>query len=342
MEVIEILLFILLTAECIYCAISDIKTGIISNKLLVSFVASGVVIDIYYYSKVVPDLFRVFLFNVGITTVLSIILFLTNIWAGGDTKMLIVASILYPARYCPVYNNFRPTFEFVIAFSFAFGFLFLIISSIIEFIKVKRSMVPKNYFFSLLQFMKRYLSMFLYIVLVNLIYQHFIPEELQFRSVALMAVCFFLPFLLNRFKILMDKRFLLFVFMADIVLIILWKNFNIIWNPESFLIVLISASLQILLAEFSYKTIPTSQVSKGMILSLTSSMLLQSSRISGLPGLSHEDLSSRLTEDEAQSVQRWRTSTKGRSKIIIVRKIPFAIFIATGIAFYFIIWISNI
>ena len=75
-----------------------------------------------------------------------------------------------------------------------------------------------------------------------------------------------------------------------------------------------------------------------MILSAFSSMMMQSSKITGLPGISTEDLRNRLTEEEAESVRRWGKSAKGVSEVSIVKKIPFAIFLAMGYACYFVIW----
>lgn len=74
-----------------------------------------------------------------------------------------------------------------------------------------------------------------------------------------------------------------------------------------------------------------------MILSTTSSMLMQNSRVRGLPPISSEDLRSRLTEEQVGSIGRW-ASSRNISAVMVVRKIPFAIFIFAGFLSYFIIW----
>ena len=43
-----------------------------------------------------------------------------------------------------------------------------------------------------------------------------------------------------------------------------------------------------------------------------------------------EDLEARLTEEEAESVHRWEKSKYGSDTVVIVRKIPFAVFLALG------------
>ena len=69
-----------------------------------------------------------------------------------------------------------------------------------------------------------------------------------------------------------------------------------------------------------------------------SSMLMQNSKVKGLPGVSSEDLRDRLSEDEAESVRRWGKTPKGQNTIAIVKKIPFAVFIAMGYLTYLVVW----
>ena len=59
------------------------------------------------------------------------------------------------------------------------------------------------------------------------------------------------------------------------------------------------------------------------------------SNIKGLPKEKNtEDIRSRITEEEAESIKRWEFSKYGQSEIVIVRKIPFAIFISIGSIVY--------
>ena len=67
-----------------------------------------------------------------------------------------------------------------------------------------------------------------------------------------------------------------------------------------------------------------------MILSMGSILLLAKSKVKGLPHFSTEDLKSRLSADEVDSVLRWSKTKIGQDTIVIVRKIPFALFIGIG------------
>ena len=87
-----------------------------------------------------------------------------------------------------------------------------------------------------------------------------------------------------------------------------------------------------------YKQIPTETVQKGMILSTSSTVQMQPSRVRGLPGVSREDLRDRLTDEQASSVRRWGKTEKGSPVVTIMRKVPFAIFLVLGYAMYFLMW----
>lgn len=108
---------------------------------------------------------------------------------------------------------------------------------------------------------------------------------------------------------------------------------RIIYYLVSFLYVI----LQILIGEFNYQEINTDDVREGMILSLGTSMMLMQSRVRNLPGVSFEDMRSRINADEAAAIRRWKKSKGGREKIVIVRKVPFALFLSIGCVLYLVI-----
>lgn len=83
--------------------------------------------------------------------------------------------------------------------------------------------------------------------------------------------------------------------------------------------------------------IPTSTVKSGMILSIISVQMMSVSRVKGLPHFSDETTNSRLSEEEAGAIRRWGKSKTGKDYIMIVRYIPFAIFMLIGIVSY-LVW----
>lgn len=108
-------------------------------------------------------------------------------------------------------------------------------------------------------------------------------------------------------------------------------------NPENYILVVVLLIFQMTIKTILYEEINIADLKKGMILSTISSMMMQNSRVRGLPPVSTEDLKSRLTEEQVNSICRWSKSRKIET-ITIVRKIPFAIFIFSGFLSYFVIW----
>ena len=99
-------------------------------------------------------------------------------------------------------------------------------------------------------------------------------------------------------------------------------------------IVLLAMLMRILISEYNYEEVDTCNIKKGMILSVSDTMLFVNSKIKGLPMLSTEDLRSRLTDEEANSVVKWGKSKIGKKTVKIVRKTPFAIFISLGVIIF--------
>ena len=76
-----------------------------------------------------------------------------------------------------------------------------------------------------------------------------------------------------------------------------------------------------------------------MILSYFAVQQFYGSRVKGLPQTTDETTKSRITEEEAQAILRWEKSKYGQEQIMVVRYIPFAVFILIGIVTYMIgVW----
>lgn len=123
----------------------------------------------------------------------------------------------------------------------------------------------------------------------------------------------------------------------DLILSILLKTIPFSIHPENYVLVIVLLVCQMTIKTSLYQEVKISDLKKGMILTMGSSLLMQNSRVRGLPKISSEDLRDRLTEDEIVSINRWAKSRKIES-LSIVKKIPFATFIACGYICYLIFW----
>ena len=90
---------------------------------------------------------------------------------------------------------------------------------------------------------------------------------------------------------------------------------------------------------FNYEWIRTCDVKAGMILSYFAVQQFYGSRVKGLPTTTDETTKSRITQEEADSIKRWEKSKYGKEQIMVVRYIPFAVFILIGMITYLIgVW----
>lgn len=337
--IIEIVLLLMLTAVCFYATYTDITCGLIYNRVLIPLLVVGIGLDIVYYWQIYPDGVGTFLLNMAFTAGFSLILYMLHIWAAGDSKLLILVSILIPVRttlnsarqYCPE--------VLIIAIAFAASFVYLAYDSIRMWRKrgLNREKIAKSF--------RQYLM------------------RLAMSCVYIMTLCKMESAILTRMGI--DNVLISLVLNLCILLIL--SGIRSVWKPSvciPVLIISIGYSLitgiwmmnqrraiyylatavvmlmQLIINEFNYDSVPTEEVHKGMVLSRGSIMVMSMSKVRGLPTYSTEDLRSRITEDEAAAVKRWG-KTKGSSGTVqIVRKMPFAIFISIGVMAYYllIIW----
>jgi hypothetical protein len=82
--------------------------------------------------------------------------------------------------------------------------------------------------------------------------------------------------------------------------------------------------------KYNYEIIKTDDIKKGMILSFGTVLMFNKSKIKGLPKFTDESTDYRLTEEEVESIKKWKESKNGKEEITIVRHFPFAPFVLLG------------
>ena len=90
MIIIEALLLTILLFTCVYATFTDIKHGIIENRILARAVILGLILNLLYYIVYAQNLMVSFLVNIAITSLISILFYAYHIWAAGDTKLIFV------------------------------------------------------------------------------------------------------------------------------------------------------------------------------------------------------------------------------------------------------------
>lgn len=331
--IVKYIMLFLLFILCIYATISDIKFSIIRNKFLLFFAINGIILDIIYYVHY-PYFISIFLFNITLMVVSSVILYFTHIWAAGDSKLLIVIGLFIPSNFT-IYDEYLYYEIMIPVYSFAISFIYLIIDTLyLYLIKKKRISITDIY---------KQFKQSIALLIINSIYILTILKieelvKITFNvsfgifqwifNILLLILISGQKFFYNKYCVfVVTLSSIIFSFISDIWMV----NLN---RVIYYIIIVFFIFIKIIINKYNYEEIDINDLKSGMILSTVSTFLFCSSKVKGLPDISTEDLKSRLNNDEIDAIKKWSNSKFGRKKLQIVRKIPFAIFISLGVLIY--------
>lgn len=333
----ELIYLLVMISLCVVVIKSDLFEGMVYNKTLLIYGVIAVALDIVYYGFFQREMVIPFLINSLVVSITALILFYTHCFAGGDCKLLMILVLLFPANCYMTYGNSLITMAFTIGFAVFYGYFYLLVSSLYLLIKKKSSMSMSYVRNSLFVFAKSFFCAMIYISGVNLIIRLIAMQGMNISVWIIRIICIGCSLLVGKKPIFRKKWMLSIGIVIDILLSIMLKMIPFSIHPENYILVIALLICQLTIRTSLYEEIPVEELKKGLILSMGTSMMMQSSRIRGLPGISSEDLRDRLTEVEAESVKRWAKGKK-IEKITTVRKIPFAAFIACGFISYWMFW----
>lgn len=333
MIICEIIMITLTLVVCFVSSYTDIKSGKIYNSFLISIVVIDIILDSIYYF-VFNEYIIDFFVNILIIACLSIILYAFHIWAGGDSKMLIVALLSFPARWYVSVINSNYTLVFVVAFSFVAGYMYIIIDSIISAIKKKAVILQKDFLDYFKQFFINYLAIINYLWIFNLFDIIYFSKYIMLDFIAYFAIGLLISLIISKTKILRSIYFIAPIFIINVAIGIILKIGLYQIDYKNYVFVITFEIIRFFASKYNYIEIETKNIKPGMILSTASSVLINMSKSESIPGISKEDQRNRLTVSESEAVIAWGKSRYGAKKITIVRKIPFAIFISLGVIIY--------
>lgn len=334
LEIIELCLIVVL---CCLCTRSDLRYGMIYNKVLAVFAVVAIPMNIIYYGFFVHDLFYDFIINTIIVAVVSLYLFFTHSFAGGDCKMMIVIALLFPARLYWVLGSSNVTLVYTIALAILAGYCYLLVNSIWS-IATKKVVITFKYVKDyILNFLQSYITAMIYVSLFNRTFALLQGFGMEVNTWIIRGFCLLVAWCVGRFSCLKRWSFLIPAACIGLVISIVTKIPLISLKPENYVLVSVLLFCQMTIRTTIYEEIEVSHLKKGMILTTFSSMLMQTSITKGLPRISTEDLRSRLTNEEIDSIKIWAKATRIES-LTIVKKIPFAIFISIGVLLYCLMW----
>ena len=339
MIVCEALLITLIVMMGIYVTITDLKSGLIENKVIVLTAVLGIVINIIYFHFIDVGFLKIYLINLLSISVLAILLYAFHFWAAGDSKMMMCATMLFPSRFYDFnQGGYIPGVIYIILI-FLIAFIYILAESVYLTIRKEKfyGNKPSDIKKSIITFLKDYVISLLYMRCLTGVLQ-FVNMEGYIRYQLFIAfICLFVAVCIHSYKIFKRWYSISIVLITNIVFLVINKQTITIYTALSMLILLFVLLLRFFLNGYNYKEINVSELRPGMILSAQTVIGFAPSKVKGLPNTTFEDMRSRLTKDEVDSINRWKDSKYGSEKIVIVKKLPFAVFIFLGMIAYFII-----
>ena len=334
---IDIIMIVYLLIVVSFCAYTDWKRFKIYNKIMLFASIPAIVFVVIYYIQY-PDLLTVFITNMISAVVIGIIFFALKIWGAGDSKLWIFINLLYPGKYYMITRYMLFPSMIVLMFIFIEAFAYVIGESVfIRFFKKDQGIgewriaIDKNWIINL-AFSMIVLS-FIYSLLAYLLGEYFESNQVFFVLIGLV--------LSMRFTTVKRKTKMIAIMIllpSYLALLFVTKQMPDLRMYVISLILIVISQWGLHFADkYNYMWIPTSSVKSGMILSIFSVQMMLGSRVKDLPQFTDETTKCRLSEEEADAVRRWERSKNGKEHIMIVRYIPFAIFMLIGIVSY-LVW----
>ena len=316
---------------------TDLKNNFISNRLLFVFLIVSSVLDAVFFGFFSRDLIKAFLINVLSVLFFAAVLYISHSIAGGDCKLMAVMALLYPSSCYVSYGGNSYTLLFAAAFSLIVGYFYLLADSVVALVRKKNTLKTQDIREYMLSFFKNFFAVEVYMAFLNLLLEFLAGKNITMNTWLLRLFCIILSWLIGSFSFFSSWYVLAVLCSADTVFSFVFRTLPFTTDFLSYLAPAAMLLCHIAIRTNLYEMIPVGSLRKGMILTNLTSVLMQNSRVKGLPPVSTEDLSCRLTQEQTDSVIRWAKYRK-IEKISIVRKIHFALFVFAGYVFYFILW----
>ena len=320
-----------------YASYTDCRTGLIYNKHLKKAGALAFILNVLYYGVFAQEYLKAGMLNVAMLCIIGTALYCFRIWAGGDSKLLMFIGMCIPGRIYTLHDMGEIAGCLIVGVAFVVAFGWILVRGIYlgiknkDLLNIQRRDVPY----------KRIVSSYLFMVGVIQGLELFVHPQIEniFSHDRLLFMVLYAMLILTMISI--RERFT--TGKLTIAAVAVWglngicmvidsqtMYVSISWGFMPLLLVSSILCLRMMLEKYNYETIPTANVKAGDILSAATVFGFTKSRVQGLPQGMTEDLRSRVSEEEANSIHRWERSKYGEPNVTLVKKIPFAIFLTLG------------
>ena len=260
-----------------------------------------------------------------IANLIAFMMYLGKMWAAGDAKLFMLLYFLTPARLLDSGTLSHSIVPYI--FIFVPSLLWMIGDSFVRIIKreprKRESLSVKAFFWGFLIIVTETTA---FHCLWFWLFSDLINQQALFFAALMLAyayMCGTLP--------VMRRWYVVAVHVLIIVIMWLCKQWYFeLPSWKNYLIIASVFGIQRFCSLYNYQLIATEQVKAGMILAGETVIMFQKSKVHSLPSDPSEELTARISEEEAMAVKRWGQSSKGKPNIWIIRKVPFAIMIYIG------------
>ena len=333
------LMIVLVLLVSIISAVTDIKSGKIYNRLLLPFSVLGLVFLVLYFTK--NQELASYLINLFIGSLLSIVLYKSKVWGAGDSKLWIFICAFLPFLIFDYNTYILYPSMYIFIYTFLFAYIYVISDTLLQLLRKRQ--------FKAITFSKKgltkdriliFISVYfmisiVYGLLTLLLEEYFIYNRLWISIFVILLLNSKINFYIERFK-----RYY-FAILATVYILVLALQVNLFDSPVSvnyhlgpIIVWLVVITIRLISSDFNYDEINTKDVVAGMVLSKSSVANFTRSRIKGLPLYTDESTKFRITEPQAAAIKKWENSKYGNETIVVVRHIPFAIFISLGLILF--------
>lgn len=316
-----------------YASAEDVKTGLVPNRSVAIGLVMVLILLLCHFMCCGTEWFARYLLNALATCLAATLLYVVNVWAGGDCKLAVALALLFPhSLYFDGWGLF-PTLPVAVLLMLAIGAVWHFLLLFWHFIHGRVQLSRAEVASVAIQTLWSYVAALSCIAAIGIAFAAVVPE-FGLRPLLLVVIDFSVVWFMASRRLFDSKAVVGCLIVLDVAASLCLGILPLGSNPWRYVLVLILTFLRRITIGQSYETIPTADVRKGMILSTATTLKLATSRVHGLPGISRETVADRLTEDQARSVQQWGQSSRGDSRVTIVAKTPFAPFVFIGFAGY--------
>lgn len=315
-------------------AFTDIHSGRVQNKHLIIALLSWLALitgeSIFMHSLNISV--SSFCINVVLAFITSLILYLTDIWAPGDSKLYIVISIIFPMHaYVVRTGNIFPALDFVI-YAFAAGYIALLVIIFIRRSKgrnhgIKNDTKPDLRLKHIFSIMANIGTISVVNNVLDIYAADFLYANLMLCTLATIGSICLLQQKANTIRMIIGFMGLSY-FIYQTTVYEAWLNVCL-GLFQSLAIATVIEFINNRAYINTYREVSMEEVRPGMILSYSTLWAMQNCIDPGLPKTTTENRRSRITERQADAVKTW--CKNAQSNVVIVEMIPFAPFIASAV-----------